>query len=194
MIDSNTLKVFFSDVKLTISKAKYFVLIAAIIYCSGLVVGLTSPDSFSFFEQIMGELTNEFADRNAADFILKIFAHNLIATYVVICMGVLFGIVPVCAAAFNGLITGWVIAKVSGMSFFEIAIMLFPHGIFEYPAMMLAWGLGIWMGFGYRFSDSQSTRSERWQKATKVFIAVILPLLCIAAIIEGRYHILKEYF
>lgn len=194
MINSNTVKDYFSDVTRTISEAKYFILLAVIIYCCGLMVGLAFPDSFPFFEEIVRSLIDQFADRNATDFIFRIFVHNLVATYFTMCLVVLFGIIPLCAAAFNGLITGWVIAKISGMSVSEAAILLLPHGVFELPAMMLGWGFGIWRGFGYRFSDSQSTAMERWKKATKVFVVVILPLLSVAAIIEGRYHIFKIFF
>jgi predicted DNA-binding protein with PD1-like motif len=59
------------------------------------------------------------------------------------CLVVLFGIIPASIAVFNGLITGRGIAKVLGASGSEIAVILILHGIFELPAMMIAWRIGI---------------------------------------------------
>jgi uncharacterized membrane protein SpoIIM required for sporulation len=108
------------------------------------------------------------------------------------CVVVLFGIVPLIIAVLNGLILGWIVAKSPGMSGANFSVMLIPHGIFEWPAMLIAWGIGIWRGFGYRYVGAAGTWKDRWQTANKIFFTVILPLLLIAAIIEGRYHILKE--
>jgi stage II sporulation protein M len=89
------------------------------------------------------KLADQFLDKKSIAFVLQIFAHNLITTYLTICLVVLFGIIPAYIAVFNGLITGRVIAKVLGVSGSEIAVILIPYGIFELPAMMIAWGIGI---------------------------------------------------
>jgi predicted permease len=58
--------------------------------------------------------------------------------------------------------------------------------------MLIAWGVGLWRGVGYRFSETGSTWKDRWETANKIYFTITMPLLFIAAIIEGRYHIFKE--
>ncbi len=194
MLNKDSVKNLFSESGKTISEAKYCIFIATILYCCALVIGWAYPDNFPFLQEVTGKLADKFLDKKSIAFVLQIFAHNLFATYLTMCLVVLFGIIPASIAIFNGIIMGWVIAKVSGVSGAEIAVMIVPHGIFELPAMMIAWGVGIWRGFGYRFSETRLTSKERWRKANIVFFTMVLPLLFFAAIIEGRYHILKEFF
>lgn len=193
MVIANLVQKLFSDTKKTISEAKYCILIATVLYCCALVVGWAYSDNFPFFLEQVRKLAEQFMGQNALTFTFKIFARNLIATYLTMCLLVLFGTFPAFAAVFNGLILGWVIAKASGVLGSKIAIMLVPHGVFEWPAMMIGWGIGIWRGFGYRFSEPRSSSMERWKKANIVFLTIVLPLLFFAAIIEGRHLILKEF-
>ena len=186
------LKTFFADSLKTILEAKQFIFFAGLLYCCSTIAGWLYADNFSFLEDQIRRLAAQFAGKDAITFIFKIFVHNLIATYVAMCVVVLFGIVPLIIAVFNGLVLGWIIAKAPGMSETNLSVMLIPHGIFEWPAMLIAWGVGIWRGAGYRLSNTPGTWKERWEKANKVFFTVILPLLLIAAIIEGRYHIVME--
>jgi uncharacterized membrane protein SpoIIM required for sporulation len=186
------IKTFFLESIKTILEAKHCILFAALLYCCSTIAGWLYADNFPFLEEQIRRLAAQFEGKDAITFIFKIFVHNLIATYVTMCVVVLFGIVPLIIAVFNGLILGWIIAKTAGMSGANLSVMLIPHGIFEWPAMLIAWGVGIWRGAGYRLSDTPGTWRQRWEKANKVFFTVILPLLLIAAIIEGRYHILKQ--
>jgi uncharacterized membrane protein SpoIIM required for sporulation len=59
--------------------------------------------------------------------------------------------------------------------------LLMPHGLFEVPALILAGGLGIWMGTrGRRHPGLTQARPG----AHAVFLAVILHLAALAAILE----------
>ncbi len=155
-------------------------------------MGWAYADHLTFLEEQVKKLVAQFAGKTAIAFIFKIFLHNLIATYLAMCFVILFGAVPTIIAVFNGLILGWIIATAQARTEINIWIMIVPHGIFEWPAMIIAWGIGLWRGWGYRISDISGTWKERWETAHKVFLTVVLPLLFIAAIIEGRYHIVKE--
>lgn len=192
MSNASLVKTFFSDSLKTISEARSCILIALGLYCCSILVGWIYADHFTFLEEQVRKLAAQFAGKDAITFIFRIFLHNLIATYIAMCLLALFGAVPTIIAVFNGLILGWLFAKSSGMPEVNISVMIIPHGIFEWPAMLIAWGVGLWRGVGYRLSDSPGTWKERWEKANKVFFTIILPLLLIAAIIEGRYHILKQ--
>ena len=63
--------------------------------------------------------------------------------------------------------------------------------MFEWPAMFIAWGIGLWKGLGYRFTSGELTYSVRFRKVNIVYFTTVTPLLIVAAVIEGRYHISK---
>ncbi len=142
----------------------------------------------------MRGLMEQFVGREGFDWVFRLLGRNLVVSYLTMCLFSAFGIVPVTVALFNGLILGWVIIKATGVMDSGIAILLVPHGIFEVPAMMIGWGVGIWRGLGYRFSTHRPSYAERFKGANKVFLALIVPLLFIAAIIEGRDHIGRALF
>jgi stage II sporulation protein M len=190
----NLIKKLWTDSKQTIFEARYCILIAAILYCGAFLVSWSSPENFLFLNEALKEFVAQFSDKSAITFITRLFIQNLIASYLTMCVVVLFGSLPATVAVFNGFILGFVIASAHSVSASKMMSLLIPHGIFEWPAMMIAWGIGIWRGFGYRFSKTHTTYNERRLEANKVFITVVVPLLSIAAIIEGRYHIIKELF
>jgi stage II sporulation protein M len=190
----NVAKNLWADSGHLILEARYCILIAAILYCGASLVSWSLPDNFSFLNEALKKLADQFLGKSAIGFMSRLFVHNLIATYFDMCVLVLFGFIPITIAVLNGLILGFVIASAPGVSASHMLSLLVPHGIFEWPAMMIAWGIGLWRGCGYRFSKTHTTYKERWIGANKVFITVVFPLLLIAAIIEGRYHIVKELF
>lgn len=191
---SQMIKNLFTESLTTIYAAKYCILIALIIYICASATGWLYPQNFPFLMEQSRELVEGFIDKNAFTFISKLFARNLIAAYITTCIISLWGFFPASAAISNGLLLGWVIAYASGASSSRIAIMLIPHGVFECPAIVIGWGVGMWKGLGYRFSSMRPSYKERSKKANIVYFTVILPLLFVAAIIEGRYHIYKEFF
>jgi stage II sporulation protein M len=190
----NVLKNLWMDSRQSIVEARYCILFATILYFGAFFIGWSHPENFSLFNEVLKKLADQFLGKSAISFISKVLIHNLIATYFDMCVVVLFGFIPAVAAVFNGLMLGFVIASTPGASTSHMVSLLVPHGIFEWPAMLVAWGIGLWRGFGYRFSTPRTTYKERWIGANKAFITIILPLLFIAAIIEGRYHIAKELF
>ena len=192
MSNTSIIKTYYLESLESVSEARTCIFIAIALYCCAAFLGWTYADNFSFLEEQVKRLAAQFAGKSAIAFIFKIFVHNLIATYVAMCFVVLFGVVPTIVAVINGLLLGWIIANSPGGTTTNIWLMLIPHGIFEWPAMMIAWGVGLWRGAGHRFSGTVSTWKQRWETANKIYFTITMPLLFIAAVIEGRYHIFKE--
>ncbi len=188
------IKEFYVEAARTLSEAKYCIFFVLFLYCCAFAAGWLRADDLEFFESLTKQLVDKFADKGAVVFILKLFIHNLVATYFTMCIFVLFGLFPVTASVLNGLAVGWIASTASVSTDSNVFLMLAPHGIFEWPAMMIGWGIGLWRGMGYRFSGSNTTYLERLKKANIAYIAFVAPLLFIAAIIEGRYHIVKALF
>ncbi|BBO70287.1 hypothetical protein DSCA_42170 [Desulfosarcina alkanivorans] len=177
----------------TLHQARLGILIALLVYAAGCAGGWLFADHLDFLKQAAGSLADKFEGKQGADFIFSLFLHNLAATYVAMCLVSLWGLFPMVNAMANGLILGWLIGIAGGPSLHDAVAMLVPHGIFEWPAMMTAWGVGFWRGAGYRFDRLPGTYLHRWKQANRAFFLVVLPLLLAAALVEGRAHLLDPF-
>ena len=177
----------------TLYQARYGILIALLVYAGSCLGGWLYADALGFFQQAAGGLAGKFAGKGGADFIFSLFLHNLVATYIVMCLVTLWGLMPMVTAIANGLLLGWIVVTATGPSIYDAAAMLVPHGIFEWPAMMIAWGVGLWRGTGYRFNAIPGTYFQRWKRSNQVFFLIVLPLLLVAAIVEGRGHLFEKF-
>lgn len=75
----------------------------------------------------------------------------------------------------------------SGLLFFLALIA--PHGILEFPAAILATALGIRLGAVFVAPPQEMSTGEAWLQALadfiKGFVAVVIPMLTVAALIES---------
>ena len=177
----------------TLYQARYGILIAMLVYAGSCLGGWLYADSLGFFQQAASGLSGKFEGKEGADFIFSLFLHNLVATYITMCIVTLWGLFPMVTAIANGLVLGWIVVAAAGPSLYEAATMLVPHGMFEWPAMMIAWGVGLWRGAGYRFSTDPGSYIQRWKRSNQVFFLIVLPLLLVAAIVEGRAHLFELF-
>jgi stage II sporulation protein M len=100
-------------------------------------------------------------------------------------LGVFLGVVPVLFAIFNGYLLGVVASlTVSQEGFFSL-LQLFPHGIFELPAVFISLGMGVKLGSVLFQKNKMKFFKENLSNSATTFLLVILPLLLLAAIIEG---------
>ncbi len=158
--------------------------VAAVLAVS-MVVGLLWPEGFSLLLEELEGLASEIKDRDFIGTVLFIFFNNLKAAALAVITGPLLGIIPVLQAAANGVIIG-VVIRLSAESAGVLTIMLslLPHGIFEIPAMLISWGLGLWLGL-WPFSKDNIKFRQRVSMAASAWLRYVVPLLAIAALIEG---------
>ena len=97
----------------------------------------------------------------------------------------IFGIFPFFIAIYNGYVLGYVLKLVVGKIGFLEIWKLFPHGIFELPAVFISLGLGIKLGASLFAKNSDKEFLRRLKNSARVFFFIVLPLLVIAAVIEG---------
>ena len=112
--------------------------------------------------------------------IAKIFAHNAIASFIALFSGVLFFFIPISAVIANGYVTGFVV-----IPHLSLIGLLIPHGVFELPAFVLTFSYGIWLGLWPFYRDRIKTVKLRLKQCIAIYFSVVVPLLIIAAIIEG---------
>ncbi|MDP3966269.1 MAG: stage II sporulation protein M [archaeon] len=171
-----------------IQESKKFIYSAIGIFFFFFLVGFFVPFPENFKLEILKylqDLIRETEGFGLLDMILFLYGNNSLSSFMGLFFGFIFGIFPFLVASFNGLILG----LVSNLSVSEGGILslwrLFPHGIFELPAIFISLGLGLKLStFIFEKKKWESLRVF-FEKSFYVYILVVLPLLLIAAIIEG---------
>jgi len=114
-----------------------------------------------------------------------IFFNNLQSSFLGMIFGIFLGIFPLVAIISNGYVLGFVAmlsVKVQGAI---VLWRIFPHGIFELPAIFISLGLGLRFGMFIFRHKKFSSFKDLFLNSLRVFLFIVLPLLIIAAIIEG---------
>jgi len=184
-MSSDNIKKQYSRAFLDLRDAGNALLVAVIIFLAGILLGLTNPSWGDDLISAMKGMARHISGKGTFLIIVAIFFRNSLSAAISVISGPLIGIIPVLGAVTNGLLLGAVLAHFSVQERIDAVVLLVPHGLFELPAISAAWGLGIWQGIWYFEKDREETFHERRKKAYRIFLIVILPLLGIAAIIEG---------
>ena len=142
---------------------------------------IVSEEILKFLE----ELLEKTQGMSQLELILFILINNAQTSFFGMLFGVIFGIIPLISMIGNGYVLGFVSSIAVGEHSISVLLRLLPHGIFELPAIFISLGLGIKFGtFIFQKNKIESFREYFWN-SLKVFIYIVIPLLIIAAIIEG---------
>lgn len=171
-----------------IKECRNFIYAVIFIFIFASVLGFVIPLPESISQQIMDflkELISKTEGLNQPQMILFIFNNNIQSGFMGMIFGIGLGIFPVLATLANGFILGYVANLAVGAEGFSSLLRLLPHGIFEIPALFISFGLGI--KFGTFVFNKNKMKSFKYFliNSLRVFFFVVLPLLIIAAIIEG---------
>jgi len=187
-IKKNFLKENFTQSLDFIKESKKFIYTIVGLFLVASLIGffVTLPEIIS--EQIL-ELIRELLEKtegmSRSELIGFIFLNNIQSSFIGIIFGIFFGILPIISTIANGFILGFVASLSVSVEGFSILWRLFPHGIFELPAIFISFGLGLKMGtFVFQEKKIESLKNYLYN-SLRVFIFIIVPLLIIAAIIEG---------
>jgi stage II sporulation protein M len=173
----------FSKNRLILLEARRYIYFTMILFAGGAVVGYAFPSRFAMLLGTIHGLATRLAESSTPVVILTLFLQNATSALVAIWLGLIFGLVPLFGALANGIILGVVLALTGGG--IMTLVSLVPHGIFELPAIFISWGLGLWRGMWPFESEKKKSYQERARKAYYVYFTLVLPLLAIAAVIEG---------
>jgi len=140
-----------------------------------------SKELLDYFRKIIEE-TKGFG---LFDLIIFLFRNNSLSGFMGLFFGVILGIFPVINAIINGLVLGFVsnlsVTKNGAISLWR----LFPHGIFELPAIFISLGLGVKLSTFIFKKDKLNSLINFLEKSFWSFLLIVVPLLILAAIIEG---------
>lgn len=171
-----------------LKESRNYVYSAVILFLAGTIIGFAFPEFFSqYFDGIIKDLVEKTAGFGLTELVFFIFQNNTLSALGALFMGILFGVIPVINITVNGALLGYVLARAVEVEGFITIWRIIPHGIFELPAIFISVGLGIKIGL-FWFEPRKTRAMEfkrRFWRSIQVFFMIILPLLIIAAIIEG---------
>ena len=171
-----------------IKESRNFIYSIILIFFAFFLIGFFLPVPAEIAQQILKfieELLKQTENMNQLEITRFIFFNNLQSSFTGMIFGIFLGIFPMVVAMLNGYILGFVaLLSVSNEGIF-VLWRLVPHGVFELPAVFISLGLGLKFGtFIFQKNKSESFRNYFWN-SIKTFVFIVLPLLVIAAIIEG---------
>lgn len=116
-----------------------------------------------------------------------ILFNNSVKMFVVLVLGILFGLLPLIAVASNGYLLGVVYLFASGVGYVKAAKAVLPYGVLEIPAVLISAAYGLWLGMTFarqiRRRDLAGFGGEV-RHAIRMFFKVAFPLFVLAALIE----------
>ena len=172
-----------------LNESKNFIFSIVLVFLFFVMIGFIVPvpdeirtQIFNYLQELI-EKTENFD--SAGDWIGFLLLNNLLSSFLGMIFGFLLGVYPLIGAIANGYIVGFV----SYLSVSEGGILslwrLFPHGIFELPALFISLGLGLKFGTFLFQREKGKSFVNYLINSLRVFVFVVLPLLIVAAIIEG---------
>ena len=168
-----------------ISKGRRYIYFSISLFILSGLFGFFFNSHLSFINQFLKDILSQTSGLSYFPLIIKIFTNNAYVSLLSIILGFILGIVPLLNALTNGVVLGYVLAKVYAISGFTEFWKILPHGIFELPAVFISLGLGLKTGMALFSKKPVNEIKYRLIQSIKVFLFVVVPLLILAAIIEG---------
>jgi len=145
------------------------------------IIGVVFNQQLSFLDETLRELLEKTINLSPIELISFILLNNSLASILGVVSGIILGIFPITSSISNGVVLGYVLSKVGILEFWR----LLPHGIFELPAVFISFGLGIKLGSFIFAKNKIKTLKQNLGLSIIAIVYIIIPLLIIAAIIEG---------
>jgi stage II sporulation protein M len=171
-----------------IKESKNFIYTVIILFFVSGLIGFFFPvpqDIYNKILEFIQQIIKDTENLGYMSLIKYILLNNIKTSFYGMVLGIFFGIFPVIAVIVNGYLLGFVSnMSVQSESIFVLWRLL-PHGIFELPAVFISFALGIKLGTILFKNNKMEVFEEYVKESFRIFLFVILPLLIIAAIIEG---------
>ena len=166
------------------SEIRWHVVFSLGLFALFFLVGFIFPIFFreEIFKFIL-EMIAMIEGKNAFELIKFIFLNNLKASFLAMIFGISFGIFPLIIGAANGYLLGFVANEIVAREGILVLWRIFPHGIFELPAIIFSIAIGFKIGTDLFRQDRKVKHNFR--EGFRFFAFVIFPLLLVAGIIEG---------
>ncbi len=170
-----------------IKESKKFIWIVFGLFLLSVFIGVIfQPESISnSIIKYIQEIISKTEGMSSWDMIKFIFVNNIQTAFMGLIFGFALGIFPIVVTVANGYVVGYVSSSVVASSGAIHLLELIPHGIFELPAIFISFGMGLKFGTFVFSKEKLKSFNKFFIESLRVFVFVIIPLLIIAAIIEG---------
>ncbi len=168
-----------------IKESKNYIYLGVLVFLISALIGYFAKiplDAEQKILEMLKQLIGKFEGLNVYQTIWLILSNNVLASFLALFLGLFFGVFPILTSLSNGFLLGYVANRAVAEGGMIILWKLFPHGIFELPAVLISIGIGIRLGFNLL---NKKNRGKNIFAALKTFFLIVVPLLIIAAIIEG---------
>ncbi len=177
----DTYRELFNDIR----EKKYLFVLTSTLFLLAAVLSIIPPGQelrkmLSEVIDALRSMSVDYHGRTLPYIIAHIFSHNAVALFAAMSSGAILVVIPVFFLIANGYVVGTLV--IPNLSMIGLLV---PHGIFELTASFLAVSYGIWLGLWPFNQNRFETIRFRLKKCFAVYFYVVLPLLLIAAIIEG---------
>jgi stage II sporulation protein M len=174
-------------------RLRSYLLTSVVLLGLGVLVGVAI---IAYYTGAAQQLENElsgfvkiFRELPKLQLLTAIFLNNALKTFIVIIFGMFFGVIPVLFLLVNGAAVGVAITSATqSRGLWESLLAILPHGVLELPAVLLGTSIGLMIG-GHSirriFGTADTTLGTELGRALKFFVAVIIPLLILAALVEA---------
>lgn len=170
-----------------IKESKNFIWVAVIVFFVAVIIGFLYQPAWAvnFVLEQMKKALADTSGMNTFQLMNYIFLNNLRVSFSGLIYGFILGLPTVILSVFNGYAVGYVSSTAVSTAGAGSLLNLLPHGIFELPAIFISFGMGIKFGSFIFYKEKMKNFSKFFVNSLRVFVFVVLPLLIIAAIIEG---------
>jgi stage II sporulation protein M len=175
----------FRDALKYLKESKNYFIAIVLIFFGGALLGFIFSGQLGFLDEILKQLIEKVKDLNTFELILFILQNNITSAFCGLIFGVVLGIFPVLTSFANGIVLGYVLKIVwfdSGVGEFW---KILPHGVFELPAVFISLALGAKLGMFIFSREKGKEFMRRARNSIILFVCIVIPLLIVAAIIEG---------
>lgn len=171
-----------------IKEIKNFIFIIILVFFLFVFIGYFIPAPEYLENEILRfiqELLEKTKGMSPIQLIRFIFFNNLISSFLAVILGFFLGIFPLISGISNGYILGFISSLSVQSQGVSVLYRLLPHGIFELLAVFISLGMGLKIGTFFFRKNRKIPLKEYFLNSLRTFILIVIPLLIIAAIIEG---------
>jgi stage II sporulation protein M len=160
------------------NKVRNYFLFSLFLFLAVFILGIFVPTFFQ--EQILDLIKNLIKQTEGLgplELTGFIMFNNLKSAFFSMILGIFLGIFPFLVIIVNGYVLGFVAHSVIDLNGLLLWRIL-PHGVFEIPAIMIASGLGLYLGISWiRNCIVNSTSDRKWSKL-QIYLLILLAILC----------------
>jgi stage II sporulation protein M len=166
-------------------ESRQFIYAVILIFLASALFGVIFSNNLGFIDKYLKEIVDKVSGLSVGGLILFILQNNIQSAFFGLLLGIVLGIFPVITSIVNGVIIGYVMKGVWLNSGFGDFWRILPHGVFELPAVFISLALGLRLGMFIFSNEKRKELVYRLKNSLVIFFMIVLPLLIVAAIIEG---------